>query len=108
MAAAEDQAPPAPQRSRAPQIALGPYFTSKREEFSVQRNARPGTPIGRPKVEALSGDGNLVRWTMTHRYRRGGMRLFNVQVKTRPECDQIRSSGLYELGHTLMYNLDEQ
>jgi hypothetical protein len=69
--ATEDQTA-APQRSRAPAMTLGPWFPSRNEEFQVQRNARPGTPIGRPKVEGLSNDGNLVRWSMMHRYRRGG------------------------------------
>ena len=69
--AAEDQAA-VTQRSRAPANTLGPSFPSRIEDFHVQRNARPGTPIGRPKVEGLSQDGNAVRWSMMHRYRRGG------------------------------------
>jgi len=71
VAAAEDQGS-VTQRSRAPPNTLGPWFPSRIEDFHVQRNARPGTPIGRPKVEGLSQDGNAVRWSMMHRYRRGG------------------------------------
>ena len=42
------------------------------QHFRVLRTARPGTPIGRPKVTGLSKNGALVHWEMRHRYRRGG------------------------------------
>ena len=42
------------------------------QHFRVSRAARPGTPIGRPRVTGLSNNGALVNWEMRHRYRRGG------------------------------------
>ena len=44
------------------------------QHFRVSKIARPGTPIGRPKVTGLSKNGALVNWEMRHRYRRGGKR----------------------------------
>ena len=34
-------------------------------------DARPGTPIGRPRVFGLSSNGSAVQWNMKHRYRHG-------------------------------------
>ena len=42
------------------------------QHFRVSKAARPGTPIGRPRVTGLSKNGALVNWEMRHRYRRGG------------------------------------
>ena len=43
------------------------------QHFRVSKSARPGTPVGRPRVTGLSKNGALVNWEMRHRYRRGGM-----------------------------------
>ena len=42
------------------------------QHFRVSKSARPGTPVGRPRVTGLSKNGALVNWEMRHRYRRGG------------------------------------
>ena len=49
----------------------GPRFPPGIQKFEVTADARPGTPIGRPRVFGLSNNGSAVQWTMKHRYRHG-------------------------------------
>ena len=54
------------------------------QHFRVLRSARPGTPIGRPRVTGLSKNGALVNWEMRHRYRRGGKENEHCQFNIMP------------------------
>ena len=48
-----------------------PNFPPGVQKFDVASDARPGTPIGRPRVFGLSNNGSAVIWNMKHRYRHG-------------------------------------
>ena len=48
-----------------------PNFPPGVQKFEVASDARPGTPIGRPRVFGLSSNGSAVQWNMKHRYRHG-------------------------------------
>ena len=69
-----------PRRRRKPEPidkaeTEGPRFlkgsTGEFQSFDISRRAIVGTPIGRPRVTGLSDNGELVTWTMRHRYRKG-------------------------------------
>ena len=48
-----------------------PNFPPGVQKFDVTSDARPGTPIGRPRVFGSSTNGSAVQWNMKHRYRHG-------------------------------------
>ena len=48
-----------------------PNFPPGVQKFEVTSDARPGTPIGRPRVFGLSSNGSAVQWSIKHRYRHG-------------------------------------
>ena len=60
-----------PRKSSNRNRSGGPRFPPGIQKFEVTADARPGTPIGRPRVFGLSSNGSAVQWTMKHRYRHG-------------------------------------
>ena len=73
MAIGSDSSRERPSRKSAPKTKQsgGPSFPPGIQKFEVVADARPGTPIGRPRVFGLSSNGSAVEWNIKHRYRHG-------------------------------------